>query len=82
MSGAYPFERPEDKHDAQKLAKMIQVCYKFSKMIRNELQSTYKALQLLCGKHASLRSYRLQSQLAQGLPGHSVCTCQSIFVNC
>ena len=24
MSGAYPFERPEDKHDTQKLAKMIQ----------------------------------------------------------
>lgn len=25
MSGAYPFERPEDKNDTQKLAKMIQV---------------------------------------------------------
>ena len=24
LAGAYPFERPEDKHDAQKLQKMIQ----------------------------------------------------------
>ncbi len=26
LVGAYPFERPEDKHDNQKLQKMIQVC--------------------------------------------------------
>jgi serine/threonine protein kinase len=26
LVGAYPFERPEDKHDPQKLQKMIQVC--------------------------------------------------------
>jgi serine/threonine-protein kinase SRK2 len=25
LVGAYPFERPEDKHDNQKLQKMIQV---------------------------------------------------------
>ena len=25
LVGAYPFERPEDKHDSQKLQKMIQV---------------------------------------------------------
>lgn len=25
LVGAYPFERPEDKHDQQKLQKMIQV---------------------------------------------------------
>jgi serine/threonine-protein kinase SRK2 len=24
LVGAYPFERPEDKHDSQKLQKMIQ----------------------------------------------------------
>jgi serine/threonine protein kinase len=27
LVGAYPFERPEDKHDNQKLQKMIQVRY-------------------------------------------------------
>ena len=26
LVGGYPFERPEDKHDQQKLQKMIQVC--------------------------------------------------------
>ncbi len=26
LVGAYPFERPEDKHDNKKLQKMIQVC--------------------------------------------------------
>ena len=26
LVGAYPFERPEDKHDNQKLQKMIQAC--------------------------------------------------------
>jgi hypothetical protein len=27
LVGAYPFERPEDKHDNQKLQKMIQVTF-------------------------------------------------------
>lgn len=27
LVGAYPFERPEDKHDNQKLQKMIQVSF-------------------------------------------------------
>ena len=27
LVGAYPFERPEDKHDNKKLQKMIQVSY-------------------------------------------------------
>ena len=27
LVGGYPFERPEDKHDQQKLQKMIQVCF-------------------------------------------------------
>ncbi len=37
LVGAYPFERPEDKHDNQKLQKMIQVGYPPSSKIRAEL---------------------------------------------
>ena len=30
LVGAYPFERPEDKHDNKKLQKMIQVSTRYS----------------------------------------------------
>lgn len=30
LVGAYPFERPEDKHDNKKLQKMIQVNFNLS----------------------------------------------------
>ena len=45
LVGAYPFERPEDKHDNQKLQKMIQV---YTCLTLCEAHLMAAALQMTC----------------------------------
>ena len=56
LVGAYPFERPEDKHDNQKLQKMIQVpmphlgCLLFCRQLQDVVLCKARThdLKLLC----------------------------------
>lgn len=47
MSGAYPFERPEDKHDTQKLAKMIQRILKVDYEIPSHVKASKECRDML-----------------------------------
>ena len=45
LVGAYPFERPEDKHDNQKLQKMIQVSHLHALSMVKHLSDRHNAPQ-------------------------------------
>lgn len=74
LVGAYPFERPEDKTDTQKLQKMIQVsygpyCWRVSLSMLQAAAGIYSMLVLATCSSCFLRPacFRGSSRRPQGL---------------